>query len=305
MLPPLTVTGIAAALAAACVFTGDTGLLRVLTVAAALTAVAGATLARVWDRSAGREVAELTTLRTRDEWRADERIAEVETDLEEAREIRGRLEKKLRAKRAELARLRTSHADLLRRYADAESERVRELEARRRLRTADSPAAAPLALGTGVSAIRPGAYLKAADALRNLSRNAARQQAQLTVENARRRDTAASDEPQGKHAADTVGSRALPVREHRLTPAGTAAAVLPYAQQRGGAHQPHRAVGGFDFFGTQKPAVPALPAARPATETGRPAAEHEQAPDASSGIIDLTAHDDTEQLDLRQLRAQA
>lgn len=310
LLPPLTVAVVAAVLAAASVFAGDTGLLRVLTVATALTAVAGATLARVWDRAAGREVAELTTLRTRDEWRTDERIAELETDLEESREIRGRLEKKLRGKRSELARLRTEHADLLRRYATAESERARALEARRRLQL-DGPAAPrPLALGTGASQVGPAAYLQAAEALRNLSRNTARQQAQLTVEDARRRDSASPDEPQGKHAADADDAPALPVREHRLTPAATAAAVLPYAQQRGGGHPPHRAVGGFDFFGTQKPAVPALPArSEPGPESrtvaNSSAPEHGKAADAPSEVIDLTAHDETEQLDVRRLRAQA
>jgi len=114
MLPPLTVAGCAAALAAGSLFAGDTAGLRVITVATAVTAIVGAGLARSWDRSAGHQVAELTTLRERDEWRTDERLAELEMDLEESREIRGRIEKKLRAKRSELARLRTEHAVLLR-----------------------------------------------------------------------------------------------------------------------------------------------------------------------------------------------
>ena len=295
MLPPLTVAGSAAVLAAASLFAGDTGLLRVLTAATAVAAVTGAWLARTWDRSAGRRVAELTTLRTRDEWRADERIAEVETDLDESREIRGRLEKKLRAKRSELARLRTEHADLLRRYATAESERARALEARRRLQIEGAAAPAPLALGTGASPVGPSAYLQAAEALRHLGRNAARQQAQRTVEDARRREAAAPEEPQGRHA-DGAPAPVLPVREQRLVPAATAAAVLPYAQpQRGSCAQGHRPVGGFDFFGTQKPA-------------GQSADEQEHGQEhalAPSEVIDLTAHDDTEQLDVRHLRAQA
>jgi hypothetical protein len=289
LLPPLSVAAFAAVLAVAALFVGDTGLLRVLTVATALTAVTGATLARAWDRSAGRRVAELITLRARDEWRNDERIAELEMDLEEFREIRGRLEKKLRGKRSELARLRTEHAALLRRYATAESERARMLEARRH--SVVGSAARPLALGTGTSPVGPAAYLKAAEALRNLPRNAAKQQAQQTVEEARRRDTAGPEEPQGKHASG--GPAPLPVREPKLVPA-VAAAVLPYAKPaRGGAHPPHRAVGGFDFFGTQK-------AADSSAEGGEP--DHERAP---SEVIDLTAHDDTEQLDVTQLRAQA
>ncbi|MDX6353545.1 MAG: hypothetical protein QOF98_448 [Streptomyces sp.] len=361
MLPPLTVAGCAAALAAGSLFAGDPAGLRVITVATALTAIVGAGLARSWDRSAGHQVAELTTLRERDEWRTDERLAELEMDLEESREIRGRVEKKLRAKRSELARLRTEHADLLRRYATAESERARALEARRRLQIEGS--GQQLALSSGPSPVGPAAFLKASQALRNLSRNAAQQQAQAMVQEARRREAAAIDEPQGKHAAfgadGTAGTptkpatspAGLPIREHRLIPA-VAAAVLPYAQpQRAGGNQPHRTVGGFDFFGTQKePGAPAASASASASVEGaaehpastaedaeptptptpdkprprprkrapaaaktakaprsRPAAsgedsEHTQAAEPTSEVIDLTAHDETEQLDMSALR---
>lgn len=318
MLPPLTVACCAAALAAASLLAGDTAVLRVIAAATALTACAGALLARTWDRAAGRRVGELLQARTRDEWRADERIAEVETDLEEYREIRGRLEKKLRSKRAELARLRTEHADLLRRYATAESERARALEARRRLQLEGAAAQQPLALTTGASPVGPAAYLKAAQALRDLPRNVARQQAQRTVEAARRRDAAAvTDEPQGRHASGAE-TPALPVREHHLVPA--AAAVLPYAQR--GASAPsaaHRAIGGFDFFGTQSPkALESAGSPAPDHETQaehdereqREAhGEHGQAPEAGQApadheVIDLTAHDETEQLDMSELRAQ-
>jgi len=297
----MTVAGTAAVLATASLFASDTGLLRVLTLAASLTAVTGAAVARTWDRSAGRRVAELITLRARDEWRADERIAELETDLEEYREIRGRLEKKLRGKRSELARLRSEHAELLRRYATAESERARALEARRRLQLEGAAVHRPLALGTGASPVGPAAYLKAAEALRNLPRNAARQQARETVEEARRREIAAPEEPQGRHASGKPAP--LPVRERRLVPA-VAAAVLPYAQPRVSGHPAQRATGGFDFFGTSKAASPEE-AARPALPASPSALEHQHASEAASEVIDLTAHDDTEQLDVTGLRAQA
>ncbi len=88
---------------------------------------------RTWDRKAGKRVADLTRARARDEWRTEERIAELETDVEESREIRAALDTKLRAKRAELARLRSEHAALLRRYATAETERASALEGRRLL----------------------------------------------------------------------------------------------------------------------------------------------------------------------------
>lgn len=340
MMPPLTVAGTAAVLAAVTLLAGDTWLLRGLAVAIAVVAVAGALLARTWDRAAGREVAELTAQRTREEWHTEEKAAELETDLEESREIRRRLEKKLRGKRAELARLRSEHAELLRRYATAESERARALEARRRLQR-DGAAAPRIALGTGAPGIGPAAYLRAAEALRHLARNAATQQAQRTVEDARRRDAAAADEPQGRHAS---GAPTLPVREHRLVPAAAAAAVLPYGRQnRSAAGQGHRSVGGFDFFGTHK-SLPEAPAAapeeprtvpsgrpvpsapqeasagtsaataripqqasapqRPAEPGAAPAATPDHEP-AAAEVIDLTAHDDTEQLDVSDLRGAA
>lgn len=345
LLPPLTVAACAAAFAAAAMFIGDTAVIRALAAATAVTACVGAALARAWDRSAGRQVAELVAARVRDEWRADERVAELETDLEEFREIRGRLEKKLRGKRAELARLRTEHADLLRRYATAESERARALEARRRLQL-EGAAAQRLALTAGPPPVGPAAFLQAAEALRSLSRNGAKQQAQRTVEEARRREAAAPEEPQGRHAAAGSGAvpaadagaadtgaapktaAGLPVREHRLVPA-VAAAVLPYAQPVRPANPAgSRAIGGFDFFGMHKrPALPA-PAGRPdepgpAPEAGSgsgsvraadrdqaadPAPEHAHAAAHEAGaseVIDLTAHDDTEQLDVRGLRAKA
>jgi hypothetical protein len=325
MLPPLTVTGTAVVLAAASLFTTDTGAIRIVTAATALTALAGAVLARTWDRSAGRRVAELEAAQVREEWRTEERVAELESDLEESREIRGRLEKKLRGKRSELARLRTEHADLLRRYATAEAERARALGQIRQLKVGDTPQQ-QLALTTGTSPVGPAAFLKAEQALRELARNTARQQAQATVEAARRREAAAhvEEEPQGRHTAESH-ARTAPAaggpapREHRLVPA--AAAVLPYAQPSSSTGA-QRAVGGFDFFGTQKALPPAVEAAKvegaeeaeevveveeaagdAVVEPALAAEEHTQAGDPE--VIDLTAHDETEQLDMSGLRAQA
>ncbi|AEY90810.1 secreted protein [Streptomyces hygroscopicus subsp. jinggangensis 5008] len=107
--------------------------LRALAAAAAATAVVGAVVMRRWDAQAGKQVAELTRARAGDEWRHEERVAELETDLEESRELRAKLEQRLRAKRAELAGLRNEHAALLRRYATAETERASALEGRRLL----------------------------------------------------------------------------------------------------------------------------------------------------------------------------
>lgn len=107
--------------------------LRGLAAGAALTAVLGAVVMRRWDSSAGKQVADLSRARASDEWRYEERVAELETDLDESRELRVKLEHKLRAKRTELAGLRNEHAALLRRYATAETERASALEGRRLL----------------------------------------------------------------------------------------------------------------------------------------------------------------------------
>ncbi|GAA4942530.1 hypothetical protein GCM10023238_05460 [Streptomyces heliomycini] len=105
--------------------------LRVLAAVAAVTAIGGAVVMRHWDIQAGKRVAELTRARAGDEWRFEERVAELESDLEESRELRTKLEQRLRAKRAELAGLRNEHAALLRRYAASEVDRASVLEERR------------------------------------------------------------------------------------------------------------------------------------------------------------------------------
>ncbi|GAA3840305.1 hypothetical protein GCM10022206_93410 [Streptomyces chiangmaiensis] len=107
--------------------------LRGLAAGAAVTTVVGAVVMRRWDAAAGKRVADLTRARASDEWHHEERVAELETDLEESRELRTKLEQRLRAKRTELANLRNEHAALLRRYATAETERASALEGRRLL----------------------------------------------------------------------------------------------------------------------------------------------------------------------------
>lgn len=113
--------------------------LRGLAAAAAATAVIGAIVMRRWDIQAGKQVADLTRARAGDEWRFEERVAELESDLDESRELRMKLEQRLRAKRAELAGLRNEHAALLRRYATAETERATALEGRRLLEIEAAP----------------------------------------------------------------------------------------------------------------------------------------------------------------------
>ncbi|MFD5661844.1 hypothetical protein ACFWHX_32075 [Streptomyces hirsutus] len=129
--------------------------LRLLAAAAAAVAILGAVVMRHWDAQAGKQVADLARARASDEWRFEERVAELESDLEESRELRLKLEHRLRAKRSELAGLRNEHATLLRRYAAAETDRATVLEERRVL---EIEAAVPArALTAGPSAPESGA----------------------------------------------------------------------------------------------------------------------------------------------------
>ncbi|MDJ0461676.1 hypothetical protein [Streptomyces sp. H27-C3] len=174
ILPPLAVAGASALCAAGAWLFAEPVVLRVLVAAAAAAAVTGAVLMRSWDRAAGRRVAELTRARAGDEWKTEERIADIEADLDESRALRAKLDEKLRTKRVELAALRGEHAALLRRYATAETERAGVLESRRLLAMA---AAAPAkALPAASSTPTPSAYLRASMALDHLTRNAAEQE---------------------------------------------------------------------------------------------------------------------------------
>ncbi|MFE2331131.1 hypothetical protein [Streptomyces coelicoflavus] len=144
LLPPSAIAGVSVVCALGPWLFGEMLILRVLAAAAAVTAVAGAVVMRHWDAQAGRQVADLTRARASDEWRFEERVAELESDLEESRELRQKLEHRLRAKRTELAGLRNEHASLLRRYATAETERASALEGRRLLEIEAAPQAPAL-----------------------------------------------------------------------------------------------------------------------------------------------------------------
>ncbi|RUP63985.1 hypothetical protein SSPNP10_33145 [Streptomyces sp. NP10] len=311
--------------------------LRGLVAAVAAAAVTSAYLMRSWDRAAGLRVAELTRARASDEWRAEERIAELEQDLEESRELRTRLETKLRRKRVELAGLRGEHAGLLRRYANAETERASALEGRRQLAI---EAAAPKELLPARSTPTPESYRRADEALMNLTRNAALQETRRTVEAVRQRQLAVTERhrdaeaesPKGKHAAatgagehrdhqdgrpsttppappatntqNTAPASIAPVRAPRAIPA--ASAVVPYAARRQLAPQ-----GNFDFFGSQNArkanaAIESVQNEDLADVVGEEAlaAHRTGAVDnrAVGKVIDLTAHDETEQIDVAQLR---
>ncbi|MFJ5899910.1 hypothetical protein ACIQFZ_31720 [Streptomyces sp. NPDC093064] len=242
LLPSSAIAGVAVVCALGPWAFTDAVVLRLLAGTAAVTAVLGAFVMRRWDAQAGRRVADLTRARASDEWRFEERVAELETDLEESRELRGRLEQKLRAKRTELAGLRNEHASLLRRYATAETERASALEGRRLLEIESgsemlalpaAPTAAPdtavtethesAAPATGPIEKKPGSaaaavfspegselYLRAEAALSRLGKGGAR---------AARTDEAAK--AGSSEEADTA-SETDPVRESAVTADGDA-----------------------------------------------------------------------------------
>ncbi|MFF4248259.1 hypothetical protein ACFYY2_27865 [Streptomyces sp. NPDC001822] len=324
ILPPALVAGVPVVCAAGAWLLAEPLALRALVAATAAAALTGAYLMRSWDRSAGLRVAELNRARLSDEWKTEERIAELEADLEESRELRARMEARLRRKRVELAGLRGEHAALLRRYANAETERASALEGRRQLAI---EASAPRELLPARSTPTPDAYARAARALRDLTRNAALQEARGTAELARQRDLAErsadrdveGDGPKGKHAA-VAGAGELqhrrptapapaerkqlpPPRPPRAVP--VASAVVPYAASR--RHLVPQ--GSFDFFGTHKAdaAIESVQNEDLADVVGEEAlAAHRTgaAENRAVGkVIDLTAHDETEQLDVVELRS--
>ncbi|MEU4005448.1 hypothetical protein AB0F32_23510 [Streptomyces albidoflavus] len=376
LLPPTVLAALALACAALAWIFPDPLVLRLLVAAAALTAVVSAVLMRRWDRVAGKRVAELTRSRAGAEWRHEERVAELEADLEESRELRAKLEQKIRAKRTEIAGLRGEHAALLRRYANAETQRASALEGRRRLAIeASAPAralpAAP-AQGVGLAPVpapgqaqvpAPGAHRVPRHATPELYRQAGAALERLARGPAPRPATPRPGTPEGDPAAGKP--RAADPQNPAYGPvAGTigtgrpsvpvAATVVDPARARA-----PRAIGGFDFFGTagQSPAEAlehedladvvgeeALAAHRqdatrpasapqgvaggqagqarhgrepssPPSPTGTGGADDDAEDDRAAAperpahgrdevghVIDLTEHDETEQLDVGTLR---
>ncbi|SDK42498.1 hypothetical protein SAMN05421806_107223 [Streptomyces indicus] len=287
----------------------DTLVLRLLAGVAAASAVTGAVVMRRWDRLAGKQVAELTRARASDEWKHEERVAELETDLDESRELRAKLEARLRAKRGELAALRGEHAALLRRYATAETERASALEGRRRLAIeASAPAKAlPPADADGAPRGTVSLYLKANAALDKL----ARVPQQRTSGDGPAPGTASEEATaEGKPEAAVAHERPAAALHPATRPA---AAVVPHTPVR------RPLIGGFDFFGTKTGGgaaqIEAVQNEDLADVVGAEAlalhkaeAEGEfkskaAAERAVGEVIDLTAHDETEQIDVAGLRS--
>lgn len=343
LLTPTAVAGVSVAGAGAAWLLAEPMALRLLVAVTAAAGLVGAVVMRSWDLSAGRRVTELGRERVKDEWRTDERIAELESDLEEARVLRGKLDAKLRSKRVELAGLRGEHASLLRRYATAETERASALERRRLLAIEAAAAAAPAAVPkelpavteerTSAGAATTVGFARAHAALAALAHKAAPAAARTpaAIAPAKPANQAKPSAPAKPAALEAHSRPALtgpvpagpvPAGQARAVPARRlAAAVAPYAAQR---RPTSRAEGGFDFFGTKTAAqaraviesvqnedladvvgAEALAVHKAESARGGADPEFKAATDehrAVGQVIDLTAHDETEPIDVVQLR---
>lgn len=322
LLTPTAVGGVSVASAGAAWLLAEPLALRLLVALTAAAGAGGAVLMRSWDRAAGRRVAELARERVKDEWKTDERIAELESDLEEARVLRAKLDAKLRAKRVELAGLRGEHAALLRRYATAETERAGALEKRRllALENAGSPKELPAVSQerTGSGAPTAVGYARANAAMAALLRKSEARAAAEAAAAAPKATAAKMTAP--KELAPAGGSEApVPVPGPVPVPARRpAAAVAPYAAQR---RTTSRVEGGFDFFGTKNAAqaraaiesvqhedladvvgAEALAVHEAESADGEAGPQPEKAEDATGQVIDLTAHDETEPIEVVRLR---
>ncbi|MEU3469860.1 hypothetical protein ABZ716_18365 [Streptomyces sp. NPDC006687] len=350
LLTPTALGGVCVASAGAAWLLAEPLALRLLVALTAAAGTGGAVLMRSWDRAAGRRVAELARERVKDEWKTDERIAELESDLEEARVLRARLDAKLRAKRVELAGLRGEHAALLRRYATAETERASALEKRRllALEAAGTPKELPAVSEERTSSGAPTAvgYARANAAMTALLRKAearaaaggpkalgpgtgpgpgaGRTPAATASASAAASASAPATTASGSAPAAPAATASAPAASAAaaVVPARRQAApVAPYAAQRRSAS---RVEGGFDFFGTKNTAqaraaiesvqnedladvVGAEALAAHKAESAQAEADPEFKPatpeqQALGQVIDLTAHDETEPIDVVRLR---
>jgi hypothetical protein len=241
----------------------DTVILRVCTNIAALAAVVGALLMHRRDRYAGRRVSELKVRQSSMEWRAEERQAELEGELDDVREERDRLERTLGDKRSELTRLRNEYAGLLRRFAHSETELASVVEGARRLQL---EAGAPVrALASGASDHRqhsgaptPLTYLQAHEALKRFARNSARQLQYERKERERAEALRRREEEQERERRGWRQSQEQAAADRRGVP----------EQPRG-----EPGTGRFDFFGGG-----GNKRRRRATQQRRPPGSTEQAP---------------------------
>ncbi|MFC8719327.1 hypothetical protein [Kitasatospora sp. NPDC057198] len=319
LLTPAASGVLVVAAVAALVASPDQVVARSVGVAAVVAVVGLALVLRQRDRAA-RTAAELAVVRRlRAEERYEEQIAEAEYAAEVAEERATRFGRRLTAEKSRLAKAETEIARLLRERAVMVAEQaMKEAEAARRALEATRPK----------NPVTPASYVRAQAAVRHLERQAAVAEARRAVDERAQvelRPKMPDPVPAGGADALRPVGPALPAQQ-----APSAAVPAP---------QRPRATA-FSFFGRPGAARAALRAGAPAPAVGdladvvgdealadseryavldgapvdaaQPPAHQavEQPPshqhaesDTEPEVVDLTAHDETELLELPELRA--
>ncbi|PBC78316.1 hypothetical protein BX265_3079 [Streptomyces sp. TLI_235] len=332
-VPPAAIGVLVLAAVAALVATPDPVVARSVGVAAVVAAVGLGLLLRQRDRAARGALQLAATRRLRLEERFEEQLAEAEYAAEVAEERATRFGRRLTAEKSRLAKAETEIARLLRERAVMVAEQaMREAEAAKRAREAARPK----------HPASPAAYVRAAAALRHLERLGTEAEERRQEGEARAQLALRPRMPQPVPVARPQAPAAEPVTVvgtavDRPSTAPQPLTAPPAVRPRTGTVVPSarvRAVGrgaGFSFFGrpataaalraaAPAPAVGDLadvvgdealaesvrysaPADRPQQAEQAPAAPAEEAEHGRPEVVDLTPHEDTEMLQLPELRA--
>ncbi|MEV6206495.1 hypothetical protein [Kitasatospora sp. NPDC051914] len=331
-VPPVATGVLVLAAVAALVATPDAVVARSVGVAAVVAAVGLGLLLRQRDRAARAALQLAATRRLRLEERFEEQLAEAEYAAEVAEERATRFGRRLTAEKSRLAKAETEIARLLRERAVMVAEQaMREAEAAQRALDAARPE----------HPVTPAAYVRAAAALRHLERRGAEAEERRREGEARAQLELRPRMPQPVPVARPQAVPAAPTaREPATEPQPVSSAPVLRTQAAGTvvpAVRP-RPVGrmSFSFFGrpataaalraaAPAPAVgdladvvgdealaesvryaaPADSAARPVEPAPAPLQSEpaEQAEHGRPEVVDLTPHEDTEMLQLPELRA--
>ncbi|GLW55206.1 hypothetical protein [Kitasatospora phosalacinea] len=318
LLPPVASGVLVVAAVAALVASPDQVVARSVGVAAVVAVVGLALVLRQRDRAA-RTAAQLAVVRRlRAEERYEEQIAEAEYAAEVAEERATRFGRRLTAEKSRLAKAETEIARLLRERAVMVAEQaMKEAEAARRALEATRPK----------HPVTPASFVRAQAAVRHLERQAAAAEARRAV------DERAQVElrPKMPDPVPASGSAALRPVGPALPGQEAARPVVPAPQRP-------RATA-FSFFGRPGAARAALRAGAPAPAVGdladvvgdealadseryavldaapvdavppahraveQPPSHRHAESDTEPEVVDLTAHDETELLELPELRA--
>ncbi|MFB7949995.1 hypothetical protein ACFC6L_34395 [Kitasatospora phosalacinea] len=322
LLPPVASGVLVVAAVAALVASPDQVAARSVGVAAVVAVVGLALVLRQRDRAA-RTAAQLAVVRRlRAEERYEEQIAEAEYAAEVAEERATRFGRRLTAEKSRLAKAETEIARLLRERAVMVAEQaMKEAEAARRALEATRPK----------HPVTPASFVRAQAAVRHLERQAAVAEARRAV------DERAQVELRPK-MPDPVPTAASASGSAALRPVGPALPGQEAARPAVPAPQRPRATA-FSFFGRPGAARAALRAGAPAPAVDdladvvgdeamadseryavldaapvdavppahraveQPPSHQHAESDTEPEVVDLTAHDETELLELPELRA--